>query len=92
MAIVTGIPACYVVCTLASRRHAVVARSAGAQNLRMINGVRRHPDIGIMAILADVAGLNMGWCLAGCVSAIVAGDAIGSNIRMVEVGRQPTDR
>ena len=50
----------------------------------MINGVRRHPDIGIMAILADVAGLNMGWCLAGCVSAIVAGDAIGLAVEQIE--------
>ena len=42
-----------------------------------------------MAILADVAGLQMCLGLAGCVGAIVTGRTIAGDIHMIEIRGQP---
>ena len=67
----------------------VVARIAGSKHLGVINGENGCPDIRGMAILADVAGLQMCLGLAGCVGAIVTGRTIAGDIHMIEIRGQP---
>ena len=42
-----------------------------------------------MAVLADIGRVHMRWVLAGCVSAIVATEAIARDIGVVEYRRNP---
>ena len=59
MAVVTVVTARNVRRRLAGRRYAVVAGAARPQDLRVIDREYRCPDVGRMAILADVRRLNM---------------------------------
>ena len=38
---------------------AVMTRSAGTQDLSMVNGIRRRKYVGVVTILANVGRLNM---------------------------------
>lgn len=55
----------------------------------MIDGEHRREHISGMAVLADIAGLYVGWTLTGRFSAIVAANAVATDVHVVEVGRQP---
>jgi len=71
-----------------SRRHvAVMTGAAGAQHLRVVNQVRRYPQIAIVAVLANVGRLNVSLALASGLNAVVAADAVAENIGMIEIGR-----
>ena len=73
----------------AGRGDAVMARAACAQNLRVVHRVRGHPGIWVVAVLADIACLNMCRILAGRFRPIVATGAIAGDADMIEVRRQP---
>ncbi len=70
-------------------RSAVVARATCAYNLRVIHGVGRHPGIRVVAVLANIACLDMRRILARRVGAIVAAGAIAGDVDVIEVGGQP---
>ena len=90
--VVTGVAAVYVRRVFAGCNEAVMTGATGAQNVRVIDGKDRRKHIRVMAILADIAGLDMRRSLAGGVGAVVAVDAVARNIYMVEVRRQPAKR
>lgn len=46
----------------------------------------------VMAVLTNVSGLNVCGVFASCIRAVMAGNAITGNVRMVKVGWQPGDR
>ncbi len=73
-------------------RHAVMTRAADADDLGVVDGERGYPRVRIMAVLADVTGLNMSRILASRIHTIVAAEAIAGNVHVVEVGRQPARR
>ena len=73
----------------AGRSHAIVAGTARANHLRVVDQVRRYPGVRRMAILADVGRLDMRWRLASGVDAVVAVETVAGNVDVVEVGRQP---
>ena len=58
----------------------------------MVHGVRRYPNVGVVAVFADIAGLNMCGRFAGGVRAIMAVNAIASNVDVIEVGGEPSCR
>ena len=72
---------------LADRRGAVMARAANADDLSMIDSVRRYPCIRRMTVFTNSAGLNMRWRLAGGINAIVAAGTITSDVDVIKVGR-----
>ena len=74
---------------LAGRRDAVVTRSTGPDDLRMVNVERRHPCVGGVTILANVGCLNVVQILAGRIGAIVATGTVTRDIDVIEVSRQP---
>lgn len=76
----------------AGRRHAIMTGTAGAEYLRVIDGKYRGPDVGRVAVLADVAGLYVCRSLARRLDAVVAARAVARDVDVVEVGRQPGDR
>lgn len=55
----------------------------------MVDGEDGLPDVGAMAVLADVAGLNVSVAFAGRRGAVVAAGAIAENTRMIEDRWQP---
>jgi len=92
MTVITIVTAVYVRRMLAARRNTIMTGATRANHLRMVHEIGRRPYIGVVAIFADIAGLNVRKRLAACFRAIVATDAIARNIHMVEIGRPPANR
>ena len=63
----------------------VVAGAASTYYLGVIYGVSGYPDIGVMAVFADIGCQNVCQVLAGRFNAIVAADAIASDIDVIEI-------
>jgi len=76
MAIIASIAACYVCRMFACCNEAIVAGVAGTNNLCMVHGEDRGEDVGIVAILANIAGLNMRQILANGMDTVMAVNAI----------------
>lgn len=74
---------------LAGRRGAVVARTAGTDDLGMVYGNDWLKDKRTVAVLADICGRHMDRTLADCRCTVMARDAIVDNARMVETCGQP---
>ncbi len=72
--------------------YAVMARTAGADDLRVINGEDGLPDVGAMAVLANVARLDVRLVLAGRIDTVMTFGAIAREVQVIEIGRQPGDR
>ena len=87
MTVVTAIACIQVRRSLATGRAAVVARTTGADNLGVINGKHRCKYVGRVAILADIAGLDVPAIFARGFRTVVAADAVTANIYVVEVRR-----
>ena len=85
MAVIAGIATCYMGRNLAGCGDAIVAGATSADDLNVVDGVNWRPNIGVVAVFADIAGLDVGEILAGCIGAVVAVDAIVRNIRVIEV-------
>jgi len=75
----------------ASGRSAIVTGCAGAQDLGVINGSYRCPDICVVTIFADVGRLRVQWTLASCVGSVMTADTVIDNVCVIEIGRQPRD-
>jgi len=89
MAIVTSVRAGDVCGMLAGRCRTVMAGRADADDLRMVNSVKRCKEHTVMAVLADVSCLNVPGILANGFDAVMTADAIARDIEMVEVRREP---
>ncbi len=58
----------------------------------MIYGVSGRPDVRRVAILTNIACLDVGRVFAGCVGAVVATGAIAGNVHVIEIRGQPANR
>lgn len=87
MAIVAGITTCYVSWGFSGCGYAVMTRATSTDDLGVVNRADRCPDIGVMAVFANIARLNMREILARCICAVVAVNAIIRNIRVIEIRR-----
>ncbi len=72
---------------LAGCRDAVMARAAGADHLGVVNGKRGRKNIGVVAVLADITGLDMCRILTRGIGAIVTVDAVASDIDVIKIRR-----
>ena len=84
MTVVAGVAARDVRRVLAGRRDAVVAGTAGAQDLRVIHGIDWCPYGAVMAVFTDAAGLYMGGTFARGFHAIVATGAVAGDTAVIE--------
>ena len=92
MTVVAVISACDVRRVFADRRDAVMAGTASANDVRMVDGEDRCEHIGCVAVLADVGRLYMRRAFSGGIGAVVAVDAIAGDTHVIEIGRQPASR
>lgn len=91
MTVIAGIAARDVRQVLARRHDAIMAVTASTDDLSVIDDIDRHPHVGVMAILADICGLNMRHVLASGIRTVVATYAITGNVRVIEICRQPAN-
>ena len=87
MAVITVVIARQVSRILAGRGHAVMARAAGTHYLGVVNGKGRRPYIRVVAVFADIARLNVRGALARGFRAVVATEAVASDIHVIEICR-----
>lgn len=89
MAVVAIIAAGDMCWVLAGCDNAVVARAASTDNLGVIHGVCWHPDIGIVAVFANLRCQNMRRVFASYLYAVVAACAIAGDTNVIEIRGQP---
>ena len=77
---------------LANGGDAVVAGTASADHLGVIDSHRRCKDVGRVAIVTGVCRLNVGRALADRVRAVMAADAVASDSYVIEIRWQPANR
>jgi len=92
MAIIAAIAARQKRHGLAGCIHAVVAGTAAAKYLCMINGIGRNELHRVMAVLTHISGLHVAAAFAGCVGTVMAGNAIARDVVVIEVCRHPARR
>jgi len=66
---------------------AIVAGTAGADYLRVIDGQHGREPVRRVAIFTDICRLNVSGILASRVRTVVTADAISSDIDVIEVRR-----
>ncbi len=91
MAVIAIDAACNVSRVFTGRCQTIVAGATGTQNLCVINGISRNPNIAVVAVLADIRCLYVSQILAGRFNAIVAAGAIPGDAHMIEIRRSPGD-
>ena len=89
VAVVAVVAARYMSGVLACGGGAVMAGETGANNLRVIDHVGRHKRHVVVAVLADIGGIDMRWMFARRIGAVMAADAVGGDVGVIEVGRGP---
>jgi len=92
MAVIAGIAARNVRRMLAGRDNAVVAAVASPDNLSVVNSEDWRKDVGVVAILTNIAGENMCQVLANGIDIVMAVNTLTSDVQVVEVGWQPAYR
>ena len=92
MAVIASIAARNMRRVLAGRDNAVVAAVAGPDNLSVVNSEGWHEDVGIVAILTNIAGENMRRAFANGIDIVMAVNTLTSDVQVVEVGWQPANR
>jgi len=70
----------------AGGRDAVMAGTAGTQYLRVIDCCHRRPNIAVVAVLTDIARLNVRGALAGRFHTVMAACTVSGDIDVVETG------
>ena len=92
MAVVAVDAANDMVGVLAGGDNAVMAGAASTQHGTVINGEYRGESVSRMTVLAGVGRQDVSRVLPNCIYAIVAGDTIARDIRMIKDGRCPGRR
>jgi len=87
VAIITSIAACYVRWGFSACNYAIVTRATSADDLSMVDGAGRNPDVGGVAVLADIARLNVCEILARRIVTVVAVNAVIGDTYVIEVRR-----
>lgn len=87
MAIIAIIATGNMGCVLACCRSAIVAGSASAEDLSVINGDRGLKGRRAMAIFTDIGGLNVHGALADRGCTVVAAHAVANDAFVIETGR-----
>ena len=59
---------------------------AGTNDLRVVDGKDRRKDVGIVAVLANIAGLDVCQILANGIDTVMAVNTLARDVQMVKVG------
>jgi len=74
---------------LAGGRIAVMAGEAGTNDLRVIDHVGRHERHVVVAVLANIGGIDMRRVLARSLRPVVTADAVVGDVGVIKVGGDP---
>ena len=85
VAVVAGIAAGEVCRVLARSNYAIVTGAAGSDDLGMVDGEGGCEYVGVMAVLANVAGLNMCKVLTNGVHAVMAVNAATGDVQVIKI-------
>lgn len=85
VAIIAGIASCDMTRIFPGRNKAVMTGTASANDLRVIDRVGRHPNVGVVTVLTNVTGLYMGRILASRIRTVMAVDAVIRDADVVEI-------
>lgn len=91
MAVIASITAENMRWVLACRDRAVMTAVTRSDDLCVVYGKDRCKYVGVVAVLADVTGLNVSEILADGIGAIVAVDTVARNVEMIKVCGQPAN-
>lgn len=89
VAVITGIAAFDMCRMLAAGCNPIVAGIAGTDHLQVIDREHGDPDVCVVAVFADVAGLDVIRRLALRFRAVVTAEAVARDIHVIEIGRRP---
>ena len=92
VAVIAGIAAVDMRWVLADSRCSVMTGITGANDLRVINGEHRHPDVGRVAVFANIRGLDVSWRLTCRIGTVMAAGAITRDIHVIKIRGQPANR
>ena len=92
MTIVAGVATGDMGRMLADSSDAVVAGTASANYLSVIDGDNGRPYCRAMTIFTDIRCLHVRRVLAGRLSAVMTADAVAKDVNVIEIGRHPADR
>lgn len=92
MTVIAGIAARNVCRVLTCCRYTVVAGTACAHDVCVVDRENRYKHVCVVAILADIGGLNVCRILSGRIHSIVAIDAIAGDVDVIKIRGQPCDR
>lgn len=92
MAVVAAVAAVNMVGIFAHCCQAVVTGAAQPEDLQVIDGKCRYPDIRAVAVLADIRALDVVRILAGRLRTVMTVEALAGNVHVIEIGGQPGDR
>ena len=84
MTIVAIITTDYMVCVLTARNYPVMAGSATAKDIAVIDIEHGRETVGCMTVLAGIGGRYVGRVFAGRIAAVVAGDTIADDVGVIE--------
>ena len=90
MAVVAIVAAGNVCRVLAGRSIAIVARTAAAEDLGMVDAIGWRPHSRVVAILTHVRGLNMRRIFTCRGNTVMAVGAASYNVCVIKIGRQPS--
>ena len=76
---------------LASGGDTVVAAAARADDLGVIDDHHRHKDICGVTVFTHNRRLNVCQAFTGCIRAVMAANAVASDVYVIEIGRQPAN-
>ena len=89
VAVIAVVTAAYMFRVLTRRDRAVVTGTADSDDLRMVHHVGRRKHHVVMAVLTNIAGLNVFNVLAKCIGTVMAAKAIIRDVDMIEIGWYP---
>lgn len=92
VAVVAIVAACEVRRMLAGRRSTVVARSAAAKYLGVVDPVGWYPGDRVVAVFAHIGGLNVGSILARRFGAVMAAHTVAGDVDVIEIRWDPARR
>ncbi len=92
MTVIAAIAAGYVGRMFSRRGETIMTRATRTQYLSVINSVSRAEQVGVVAVLTNIRGLDMLRIFAGRVGAIVAADTVAGDVNVIESSGTPGHR
>ena len=92
MAIVAGIAAGDMCWVFACRDNTIMTAVAGSNHLGVVHREDWCKDVGVVAVLANITGLDVCQVLANGIDTVMAVNTLASDVQVIKIGWQPAYR